>query len=92
MALVKQCDACGRVYIRNNRFSCNKEGGVIAGIATVNSAGRKDEKFDLCDDCLEKLWEWLDESRKEPVTVANAVLMKESARPCNTSKDVDADI
>lgn len=92
MALVKQCDACGRVYIRNNRFPCNKQGGNVSGIATVNSAGAKDTKFDLCDDCLERLWEWLDISRSEPVTMANAVLMKDSARPGNTSKEIDTDI
>lgn len=65
MALVKQCDACNRVYIRNQRFGCENDGGCIAGIMTINSAGRKDKKFDLCDNCLEKLWKWLDASRED---------------------------
>lgn len=65
MALVKQCDACGRVYIRNQRFECACDGGTVAGIVMINSAGRKDRKFDLCDDCLEKLWDWLASSRDE---------------------------
>lgn len=66
MAKVKMCDACGRIYIRNNRFDMHHDGGHVCGIRTVNSAGRADVTFDLCDDCLEKLYDWLAESRKDP--------------------------
>lgn len=91
MALVKMCDSCGRVYIRNHKFACKCDGGAVAGIMTVNSAGRKDQKFDLCDDCIEKLWEWLDKSRQEPETVMNAVTVKDSGI-LYTSRDIDTDI
>lgn len=90
MALVKMCDACGRIYIRNKKFECRRDGGAVSGIITVNSAGRKDQKFDLCDDCIEKLWEWLDKSRKNPETVMNAVTVNSDI--LHMSRDVDPDI
>ena len=71
MATVKQCDACGRVYIRNRAFEMNTDGGFVSGIMTINSAGRKDRRYDICDDCLERLYEWLGEARKDPVILMN---------------------
>lgn len=88
MACVKQCDACGRVYIRNRAFEMSNDGGYVAGIMTINAAGRKDHKYDLCDDCLERLWEWLGEPRKDPVVIMNATTLSMGFGN-NTSKPID---
>lgn len=88
MALVKQCDACGRIYIRNTAFEMNNDGGHVCGIMTVNAAGRKDRMYDICDDCLERLYEWLGESRKDPVVIMNAAKLTMGFGN-NSSKPID---
>lgn len=78
MASVKKCDSCGAYYIRNTMFKCRKDGGCVSGIATINGAGRVDQKFDLCDSCVEKLWDWLSKSREDPETITNIVTVKDN--------------
>lgn len=88
MASVKQCDACGRVYIRNSAFCAVNDGGFISGIQTINRAGRKDETFDLCDCCIGRLINWLSHTNEESVSVTNLCQVKLEAMP-NRSKPID---
>lgn len=90
MASVKQCDACGRVYIRNTRFCAENDGGFISGIQTINRAGRKDNTYDLCDNCIERVFNWLSEERVESVSVTNLCQVKLDAMP-DHSKPIDDD-
>ena len=51
-----RCDRCGKYYGDNKRIKTKGavHGDYIVGISTICRHG-KDENFDLCDDCIEAL-------------------------------------
>lgn len=57
---VKKCDRCGAIYEKNEKCK-TKEGrnGIVSTIATINEKGFIDEEYDLCDECIEKLYDWM---------------------------------
>lgn len=64
MASVKKCDRCGKYFDRNEieRIGINYPHKVpLARIAVQSvSCGHTDE-YDLCDECWEKFFAWMDE-------------------------------
>ena len=60
MSEAKKCDRCGEFYEENELMEskCSVPGSTIGGINTVTKDGRKDEHFDLCDDCVKSLFIW----------------------------------
>lgn len=61
LSRVIQCDRCGKIYEKNERYQTrdNVAGGVISGISTITEVGLRDESYDLCDECIGELLEWL---------------------------------
>lgn len=64
MSEAKKCDRCGKFYEENELMEskCSVLGSTIGGINTATKDGRKDEHFDLCDDCIKSLFAWLNQS------------------------------
>lgn len=60
MSEAKKCDRCGKFYEENELMEskCSVLGSTIGGINTATKDGRKDEHFDLCDDCVKSLFIW----------------------------------
>ena len=57
---VKKCDRCGAIYEKNEKCKTKATGnGIVSTIATVSERGIPDEEYDLCDECIEKLYDWL---------------------------------
>lgn len=56
------CDRCGIAYTKNKTFPTvgRISGSYIAGMALLSFSGNIDKTFDLCDVCLEDLWDFLD--------------------------------
>lgn len=61
LSRVIQCDRCGKTYEENERHQTRHSviGGTISGIATITEGGLRDESYDLCDECIGELFEWL---------------------------------
>lgn len=62
--LVRKCDRCGKHYEENHNIlgKDNEAGHEINGIITYRrsvSMRLPDEVFDLCDDCLAELYEFM---------------------------------
>ena len=51
LSSVIQCDRC------QTRGSV--EGSVLSGITTITGMGLRDESYDLCDECIGELLDWL---------------------------------
>lgn len=62
MANAKKCDRCGSYYDKNTKHRTTGRviGGMISGIQTETRLGEKDCSYDLCDDCITDLFEFLD--------------------------------
>lgn len=62
----KKCDRCGAYYDKNKKHKTfgRISGGVISGIWMVDRNGTNERRFDLCDDCIGDLKEFL--NIKEP--------------------------
>lgn len=57
---VKKCDKCGAIYEKNEKCKTKATGnGIVSTIATISERGIPDEEYDLCDECIEKLYDWL---------------------------------
>ena len=57
---VKKCDRCGAIYEKNEKCKTKEVGnGIVSTIATISERGIPDEEYDLCDECIEKLYDWL---------------------------------
>lgn len=57
---VKKCDRCGAIYEKNEKCKTKVTmGGIVSTIATISERGMLDEEYDLCDECIEKLYDWL---------------------------------
>lgn len=57
---VKKCDRCGAIYEKNEKCKTKATGnGIVSTIATISERGIPDEEYDLCDECIEKLYDWL---------------------------------
>lgn len=60
MAKAIKCDRCGAYYDKNERFVVLRNGSTrVDGIATTTLNGFYHKSYELCDDCLEKLREFL---------------------------------
>lgn len=57
----KRCDRCKKYYDKNSKNETvgRIHGGVIEGIVTYTTGSNLDKYFDLCDDCIDDLKEWL---------------------------------
>ena len=75
MSKAKKCDRCGKFYEKNVVMESKGSvlGSTIGGINTATKEGKTDEHFDLCDDCIKRLGEWIKkqnlDSRWIPVSV-----------------------
>lgn len=57
---VKKCDRCGAIYEKNEKCKTKEaRDGIVSTIATINEKGFIDEEYDLCDECIEKLYDWM---------------------------------
>lgn len=61
LSRVIQCDRCGKTYEKNERYQTrgSVEGNVLSGITTITGIGLRDESYDLCDECIGELIDWL---------------------------------
>ena len=61
LSRVIQCDRCGKTYEKNERYQTrgSVEGSVLSGITTITGMGLRDESYDLCDECIGELLDWL---------------------------------
>ena len=62
---VKKCDRCGAIYEKNEKCKTKATGnGIVSTIATISERGIPDEEYDLCDECIEKLYDWLEDNEE----------------------------
>ena len=61
LSRVIRCDRCGKRYDMNERYQTRGgvEGSVLSGITTITGMGLRDESYDLCDECIGELLDWL---------------------------------
>lgn len=81
MSAAKKCDRCGKFYEKNISYKgiawCTN--GIIAGIKTTTINDHSDYKYDLCDECVGKLYMFLNNE------IGNEV-KQEKKRSCETCK------
>lgn len=69
MAKAYQCDACGKFYMKNEtkiKFVDHRKPSICNHVCLISGDGPLDKRFDLCDECLEKVLNMLHvESAKE---------------------------
>ncbi len=57
---VKKCDRCGAIYEKNEKCKTKEiTGGIVSAIATISEQRMLDEEYDLCDECIGKLYDWM---------------------------------
>ncbi len=62
---VKKCDRCGAIYEKNKKCKTKATGnGIVSTIATISERGIPDEEYDLCDKCIEKLYDWMKDNEE----------------------------
>lgn len=62
---VKKCDRCGAIYEKNEKCKTKATGnGIVSTIATISERGIPDEEYDLCDECIEKLYDWMKDNEE----------------------------
>ena len=72
MANAKKCDRCGVYYDKNQKFKLKKSLGDFAdGITFTGVNGNVSSQFDLCDDCIERLYIFLGGVKLEKHIVFN---------------------
>lgn len=59
---VKICDRCGQVYIYNENTKFHTPGIVGCDVIKRDTTFGREIPYDLCDDCCEKLFEFLETS------------------------------
>lgn len=61
MASAKKCDRCGKYYDKNEQHQACSNGykSIINGVAFTMKNGELAETYDLCDDCIARMKEWL---------------------------------
>lgn len=61
MADAKKCDRCGKYYDKNEKHETSGKihGRKLAGVKTIDTNDCWYNHFDLCDDCLTDLFEFL---------------------------------
>lgn len=64
MANAKKCDRCGAYYDHNNGVESIR-GNFVVGVKVVTTIDVSHKSFDLCDDCIEKLYGFLRMEDKE---------------------------
>lgn len=71
MSDAKRCDRCGKFYVKSSipfakygTSIINGEYTVIVGAALFTQIPGVDKSFDLCDECLEQLINWLECQKK----------------------------
>lgn len=59
--VIRKCDRCGKAYEKNIKHPTRGTiaGSEVAGIVTKTWSKGLDEEYDLCDECIEKLFNWL---------------------------------
>ena len=70
MAKAVKCDRCGKFYTLDEkkfRVEGNCTKGVFEYIKTYSKTDNLIQLFDLCDDCAEDLWNWLNDSNNYQV-------------------------
>lgn len=65
MANAKKCDRCGIYYDKNTDHKTTGRliGSIISGVATIDRMCDRDKSYDLCDNCLTDLFEFLENKR-----------------------------
>ena len=72
MANAKKCDRCGKYYDKNQKFKIkNTTTDFADGIKFTGVKGYDSSQFDLCDDCIEKLYNFLGGVKLEKQIVFN---------------------
>ena len=62
---VKKCDRCGAIYEKNEKCKTKAtRNGIVSAIATISERELLDEEYDLCDECIEKLYDWLKDNKE----------------------------
>lgn len=62
---VKKCDRCGAIYEKNEKCKTKAiRNGIVSAIATISELGLPDEEYDLCDECIEKLYDWMKDNEE----------------------------
>ena len=56
MSKAYKCDACGKLYSDCKIYGQNYEDRKINRISTFTIEGRCDDTYDLCDECIEKIY------------------------------------
>lgn len=82
MSKAKKCDRCGKFYEKNAVMESKGSvlGSTIGGIKTVTKDGRTDEDFDLCDDCIKRLGEWIKKQNFDSRWIPVSVIYPDNAR------------
>lgn len=62
---VKKCDRCGAIYEKNEKHKTKEtRNGIVSTITTISERGTLDKEYDLCDECIEKLYDWLGDNEE----------------------------
>lgn len=61
MATAKKCDRCGKYYDDNQQYPASGNGykSIIDGMAFTMKNGGLKQAYDLCDECITLLKEWV---------------------------------
>lgn len=60
----KKCDRCGKFYAPENK-KATINGSIPAFMQLVNNYGWSINQYDLCDDCVKDLQQWLKNKKVE---------------------------
>lgn len=82
MSKAKKCDRCGKFYEKNVVMKSKGSvlGSIIGGFETVTKDGITDEAFDLCDDCIKSLGEWIKKQNLDGRWIPVSVRYPDNAR------------
>ena len=66
MAKAMKCDRCGDFYTENVKHkSTRNRAANIDGMCFTDTSGNTIDYLDLCDDCIDKLFEFIKNPEKE---------------------------
>lgn len=87
MADAKRCDRCGKYYVEEEK-KYQVDGNILASIKFICSKNCMFGRFDLCDDCAEKLDRFMNKEKEEEKGSAGKIEMGESVDilPCICGK------